>query len=118
LSRIVQTARRLGLTAPLPDDLTIVLGTGETTLLELTTAYAVIARQGLSVTPYAISKVTDLEGNLLYAHQISEPRRVIDPFIARELTQMLQAVMSYGTGKRAVIDGFCAGKTGTTQKDR
>jgi len=118
LNRIVQTARRLGMTAPLPDDLTIVLGTGETTLLELTSAYAVIARQGLSLTPYAILKVTDLEGNVLYAHETSPPQRVIDPYVARELIQMLQAVVAYGTGKRAAIEGFCAGKTGTTQKDR
>jgi penicillin-binding protein 1A len=118
LSRIVQTARRLGITAPLPDDLTIVLGTGETTLLELTTVYAAFARQGVSVTPYAIMKVTDLEGNVLYTHQPSPSHRVIDPFIAQELNQMLQAVMAYGTGKKAAISRFCAGKTGTTQKDR
>ncbi len=118
LARIVQTARRLGMTAPLPDDLTIVLGTGETTLLELTTAYAVIARQGVSLTPYAIEKVTDLDGNVLYVHESSPSQRVVDPYITRDLTQMLQAVMAYGTGKRASIEGFCAGKTGTTQKDR
>lgn len=119
LSRIVQTARRLGMSSRLPDDLTIVLGTGETTLLELTTAYAVIARNGLSVTPYAILKVTDLEGKVFYTHEEIAPQRIVDPFIAQSLTQMLQAVMTYGRGRKAAPVGQAsAGKTGTTQLHR
>jgi penicillin-binding protein 1A len=118
LSRITQTARRLGLNSPLPNDLTIVLGSGETTLLELTTAYAVIARNGLDVKPFAILKVTDYEGHVLYTHKASIPKRIVDPYIAQELIQMMQAVMSYGTGKRYAIGRPSAGKTGTTQKYR
>jgi len=118
LSRLVQTARRLGMTSTLPDDLTIVLGTGETTLLELTTAYAVIARNGLSVKPYAILKVTDLEGHVLYTYQAQPPQRLVDSSVAQELTQMMQAVMNYGTGKRSAIGRPSSGKTGTTQLDR
>ncbi len=115
LSRIVQTARRLGMNSSLPNDLTIVLGTGETTLLELTSAYAVIARHGMSVKPYAISKVTDLEGRILYTHQDPRPQRLIDPSVAQNLTQMMQAVMTYGTGRKSAIARPSAGKTGTTQ---
>ncbi|OJW48085.1 MAG: hypothetical protein BGO67_03385 [Alphaproteobacteria bacterium 41-28] len=117
LSRIMQTARRLGLNSPLPNDLTIVLGSGETTLLELTTAYAVIARNGLSVKPYAILKVADLEGHVLYTNKFLPPQRIIDPSVTRELIQMMQAVMDYGTGKKSAIGRPSAGKTGTTQDD-
>jgi len=115
LPRLVETARRIGLSSPLPDDLTIVLGTGETTLLELTTAYAVVARGGLSIKPYAILKVTDLEGNVLYSYQDVPSYRVIDPLVAEALIHMMQAVMSYGTGKKSALIGSCAGKTGTSQ---
>ncbi len=115
LSRIVQTARRLGMKSPLPDDLTIVLGTGETTLLELTTAYAIIARGGLSVKPYAITKVTDPQGQVLYRHQSMVPERVIAASVAQELTHMMEAVIAYGSGKKAALGRPCAGKTGTTQ---
>ena len=115
LSRIVETARRLGMNSPLPDNLTIVLGTGETTLLELTTAYAVIARNGLSVAPYSILKVADLEGNVFYTHHDVVPQRLVDASVARDLTQMMQAVMNYGTGKKSAIGRPSAGKTGTTQ---
>lgn len=116
LSRIVQTARRLGLTAPLPDNLTVVLGTGETTLLDLTAAYGVIAKGGLSFRPYGILKITDHEGHVIYTYQAPQTYQIVDPTIAQNLIRMMQAVMTYGTGKRAAINGFCAGKTGTTQK--
>jgi penicillin-binding protein 1A len=115
LSRIIETARRLGMNAALPNNLTIVLGTGETTALELTTVYAVIARKGLSVKPYAILKVTDREGHTLYTYQAPPPQRLVNADVARSLTQMMQAVITYGTGKKAAIDRPCAGKTGTTQ---
>lgn len=118
LSKIVEAARRVGIHASLPDNLTIVLGTGETTLLELTAAYAIIARNGLSVRPYGILKVTDQEGHLLYKHQDPIPERIVHPTVAYELTQMMQAVMNYGTGRKAAIGRPCAGKTGTTQLDR
>ncbi len=118
LPRIHETARRLGMKSRLPDDLTIVLGTGETTLLELTSAFLVIARNGLSVEPYAISKITDLQGNILYVREPYVAERVVDPSIATTMTNMLHGVMTYGTGKKAAIPGFCAGKTGTTQKER
>lgn len=118
LTRLTQAARRLGMNSSLPKDLTIALGTGETTALELTSMYAVIARGGLSVTPYAILKVTDLEGHILYTHQPPIPQRLVSASVAHSLTQMMQAVVNYGTGKKAALDRPAAGKTGTTQLDR
>jgi penicillin-binding protein 1A len=118
LNRITQTARRLGMNCALPKDLTIVLGTGETTALELTSIYAVIARGGLSVKPYAILKVTDLNGKVLYRYQAPVPQRLVSASVAQALTHMMRAVVSYGTGKKAALDRPVAGKTGTTQLDR
>lgn len=115
LARIIETARRLGMTASLPNNLTIVLGTGETTALELTTIYAVIARKGLSVTPHAILKVTDRDEHVLYTYKAPPPQRLVDADVAASLTQMMQAVVAYGTGKKAAIDRPAAGKTGTSQ---
>lgn len=118
LSRIIQTARRLGIKSPLPNNLTIVLGTGEITPLELTAVYAVIARNGLSVEPYAILKVTNLEGQVLYRYQAPRPQRLVDAAVVRSLTQMMQAVISYGLGRKAAIGRPAVGKTGTTQLDK
>ena len=98
--------------------MTIVLGTGETTLLELTTAYAVIARNGLSISPYAILKVKEVGGRTLYTHKDISPERVVDASVEQELTQMMQGVMEYGTGKNSALNRPSAGKTGTSQKHR
>lgn len=118
LQKVKETARRVGIFSNLPDDLTLVLGTGESTLLELTAGYAIIARNGLSVRPYGIMKITDLKGNMLYQHHEPAPVRVVEPSVAHELTMMMQAVMNYGTGRRSAIGCPSAGKTGTTQLDR
>ncbi|MBY0293341.1 MAG: PBP1A family penicillin-binding protein [Alphaproteobacteria bacterium] len=118
LARVVQTARRLGIKSALPDDLSIALGTGETTLLELTSVFGIIARNGLSLKPYAVLKITDLSGRILYTYKEPTPHRIVHPSVAREMAQMLQAVMSYGTGKKASIGPQCAGKTGTSQLHR
>lgn len=118
LAKVKETAQRLGLKSALPDNLTIVLGTGETTLLNLTTTYAVIARNGWSIDSYAIASVKDLEGHPLYTHKGVVPERVVDPYVTQELTQMMQAVMDYGTGKKAALNRPSAGKTGTSQEHR
>ena len=118
LARVVQTARRLGVKSALPDDLSIALGTGETTLLELTSVFGIIARDGLSLKPYAILKITDLSGHLLYEYKKPTPHRIVDSSVVRNMIQMLQAVMSYGTGKKASVGPQCAGKTGTSQLHR
>src|SRR3546814_13967509 len=59
LPTLNKIARRLGLTSPMPKDLTIVLGSGEATLVELSAAYETIANHGFGVWPYGILEVRD-----------------------------------------------------------
>jgi penicillin-binding protein 1A len=80
--------------------------------------YGVVARQGLNFEPYGIVRVEDREGNVLYTHKPAPSHLLLGASLAAQMTQMLQAVMMYGTGRKAAIPGFCAGKTGTTQDDR
>jgi penicillin-binding protein 1A len=115
LKHVQALARRLGLTSPQPDDLTIALGTGETTLLELTTAYATIANHGFGVWPYGITEIRTSGGKVLYKRHAPEAKRVIEPRHVVELCSMMQAVMHEGTGRRAALDRPCAGKSGTSQ---
>jgi penicillin-binding protein 1A len=103
-----------------PPYLTMALGAGSVTPLQLAAAYGVFANGGFSVNPYLIDKVFDKNGRLLMQanpQQVggSAPR-VIDPRNAWLMTNMMQDVVRYGTAARAGQLGRSdiAGKTGTT----
>jgi penicillin-binding protein 1A len=117
-AKIIAAARALGITADLPNDAALALGTGEVSLLEMTTAYAVLARAGMGVWPYAITQVTGTDGEVLYAREGSGPGRAVPAGPARTLTAMMAGVIENGTGKHAAIGRPAAGKTGTSQNYR
>ncbi len=114
----IEMAQRLGIsTLLLPDDrnLALVLGglTKGVTPLEMTAAYAVFANGGFYNKSYAIEKVYDGRGRLIFRHR-AHPRRVLSEEVAYLMTNMLQSVVEYGTGTAANIGRPQAGKTGTT----
>jgi penicillin-binding protein 1A len=112
--QVIAYARRFGLTAPLPPYLPIALGAGEETLLEMTSAYSVFPNQGVRMTPYAVLKVTDREGNLLEENR-PEPQDAIRADTAYVMTSLLRGVVEHGTAtKAASLKWPIAGKTGTT----
>tara|TARA_R110002020_G_scaffold255539_4_gene469303 strand:- start:250 stop:2430 length:2181 start_codon:yes stop_codon:yes gene_type:complete len=116
---VVQTARRLGIEAPLQANASIALGTSEVSLLELTGAYAPFMNGGYKATPHVIRKVTTQDGKVLYENAYDNPPRVIDPAVAAMMNRMLVRVVEEGTGRKARMDGWpAAGKTGTTQSYR
>ncbi len=117
-ARVVDTARRLGVTSELDATPSLALGAGEITLLELTGAYAVFANGGLGVWPYGISEIRDREGRVLYRRTGSGPGRVIEPRYVTAMNRMLMKVTTEGTGKAAILDRPAAGKTGTSQNFR
>jgi penicillin-binding protein 1A len=87
------------------------------TPLEMTAAYGTFANQGIYNKPYAITKITDKDGNILYEHR-SHQQVVMDPTNAFLLTNILEGVMvSPGTGSKASFGRPSAGKTGTTNDD-
>jgi penicillin-binding protein 1A len=111
-------ARRLGISEPIPRDLSIALGTSDVTLLELTGAYAAFANGGYGVLPHTIERVTDNTGKVLYQRQGGGPGLVAAPESIAELNSMMMDVIAYGTGKAAKLDRPAAGKTGTSQDYR
>lgn len=103
-----------------PAYLTMALGAGSVTPLQMATAYAVFANGGYRVNPYLVSKVTDQRGNVLLeakTNQLSEATRAISPRNAFIMDSLLQEVARSGTAARAqalLKRPDLYGKTGTT----
>jgi len=117
---MIKTAHDMGIGEKLPDNLAISLGAGDTTLLELTSAYQVFAAAGVARPPYALESVIDGQGHLVYQHQIVT-KQMITPAVAYLITGALREVMKYGTAASSKVLGVdfpAAGKTGTTEDYR
>jgi len=114
---VIAVAHRLGISDKLPDLPSIALGTGEVGLLELTASYAPFFNGGRAITPQAIlaESVDRKPVQVVW----TPPRPAVEPDLAAMMVRMMQAVVSYGTGRAAALPGhFVAGKTGTTQDNR
>jgi penicillin-binding protein 1A len=114
ISNVIDTARRFGLTSPLPPYLPLALGAADLNLLEHTSAFTVFPGDGIRVDPHMIRRVTTYDGALLeQAHPAVHD--VIPSDVARTMVAMLEEVVQFGTGQGARALGRpSAGKTGTT----
>jgi len=116
LDKVVDVARRMGITTPLdPSRTSLPIGTAEVRPLDMAAAYAVLANDGMRNLPYFVDRVEDRDGNVLLQHQVSA-ERVLSPDVARLVTDVLVDNVDEGTGTRAQMDSGqdAAGKTGTT----
>lgn len=104
----------------IPPYITLALGVGEVTPLQMATAYAVFASGGRKPRPYFMTRVTDKDGRVLEAFQASEPQAVLDPRNTFIMTSLMQDVARRGTAAAASRLGRrdLAGKTGTTNDHR
>tara|TARA_B100000676_G_scaffold14186_1_gene12750 strand:- start:590 stop:2392 length:1803 start_codon:yes stop_codon:yes gene_type:complete len=118
IKNIVSVAKRLGISSPIADDLSISLGSSEVSLLELASAYVPFANGGKGVWAFGIEKIYDGKGKTLYKKSGSGSGRVISADNLLSLDTMLSDVLTMGTGKKARIDRKAGGKTGTSQKFR
>ena len=137
MEAVAETARRFGIMDNMSTTLAMALGAGETTLLRLTAAYAMLVNGGKRITPTLIDRIQDRRGRTIYRHDArdcpgcanvawqgqAEPvlpddrERVIDSATAYQIVSMLQGVVERGTGRRVRAVGKpLAGKTGTTNK--
>lgn len=118
MDRIIGTARELGIDGPLPRNLSIVLGSAEVTLLELTSACSAFGNAGKRATPYGIVSVEAENGETLYKHE-TVTAQAMTRTQAQDMTYMLHQVIMEGTGRSAALSGrLAAGKTGTSQDNR
>ena len=117
-TKVIDTAHRLGLTEPMDNTAAIALGVSETTLLEMTGAYATFANLGNGVWPFGIERISARDGTVLYERQGSGPGPVASPQAVRKMLDVMNATVEGGTGRRAQLDRPVYGKTGTSQNFR
>lgn len=116
--KVIDTARRLGITSPLKPYPSLALGSMEVTPFEMAYAYAALANLGERPSPLLVTRVEDANGNVLVDEQPTHVR-VAEAAHAYVLTHMLQGVFAEGTGSsvRNLLKRPAAGKTGTTDYD-
>lgn len=113
---VIEVARSMGIESRLMPYLSLALGAQEVTLMELTSAFGVLAAEGIRAEPMAILKIVDRNGNVLEEFR-QRREEVLSPQVAYLATDMLRTVIDNGTGRTVRSMGLripCAGKTGTT----
>ena len=138
--KIADLAQRLGIYDKLPLQLAMALGAGETTLLKMVTAYAMIDNGGKKIDATLIDRIQDRYGRTIFRHDardcascsaaewsedLPEPElldvreQVMSPYTAYQITSMMEGVVERGTGKKVKVVGKpVAGKTGTSNDER
>jgi penicillin-binding protein 1A len=97
------------------------LGDTGITLLQHTGAYATFANGGKLARPYAVLELTNSKGEVIYSRERDEPEapQVVSRRVVEMMNQMMQAVVTEGTGRRAILDfTYAVGKTGTSSSWR
>lgn len=134
IENVIKIARKLGIGKNFKKDMTIALGSQESNLLDMTTAYATVANNGIPVIPHGLKKI-ETNGKILYNRNISAKNSLFSKKSIENMKYLLFSAVSEGTGKRASIDRFInetklynmlhknneffiGGKTGSTQNNR
>ncbi len=114
--KLSSTANRIGIDSYLDPVISLTLGAGAVTPVELASAYSSFANNGYLAPTYLIEKITDSNGQVLYQHITSQRVTIPDPGAAAAVRKTLEVAAQFGTGTRAVLDDRpIAGKTGTHQ---
>jgi len=137
MEKVAEYAERFGIVDSMQKTLAMSLGAGETTLLRMTAAYAMLVNGGKKIIPTMIDRIQDRHGRPVFRHdarpcrdclaafwtnqpvpQVPDPRRqVTEPAIAYQMVSMLKGVVERGTGRKIRSIGKpIAGKTGTTNE--
>ena len=115
---VASMARRFGVNSEVSTYPSMVLGSSEVRVIEMTRAFAAISAKGVAVEPYGITKVTTASGDVLYRHESSSKAALVPDYVVAGATDLLQAAVQTGTGRAAQIGRPVAGKTGTTTSNK
>ena len=114
--KLANTAKRIGINSYLEPVISLTLGAGAVTPIEITSAYSTFATNGILAPTYLIERIEDSNGDVIYQHVVSPRIAIPDPAAAAAVRKTLEIAAQRGTGTRAVLDDRpIAGKTGTHQ---
>ena len=137
IKTIADYAQKFGIVDKLPNQLSMSLGAGETTLLKLTAAYAMLVNGGKRIKPTLVDRIQDRHGKTVFKHDprdcekcrslvwqqqpvptiLDHREQVADPASAYQMVSMLEGVIQRGTGRgMRTLGKPLAGKTGTTNR--
>lgn len=117
--KVIDLARRLGITADLEPNLSTALGSSGVPMIQMVTAYTTLGRGGSAVDPYSIRRVLDKNGKVVYERTApTEDRVVVASNDIAQINAMMRSVVLNGTGRAAMEPFPVAGKTGTSQEYR
>jgi len=117
---IAQLSYRMGLRQEYPVTRSLALGVASVSVLDMTSSYAVFANHGYKTPAFGITRMTTLSGDLVWENDADAPHeRVLSEQTVAYMNQMMRAVVTSGTGRRAEVPGVpTLGKTGTTTSYR
>ncbi len=114
--KLASTANRIGIDSKIDPVISLTLGAGAVTPIEIASAYSSFATNGVLAPTYLIERIEDSNGGVLYQNIVSQRVSIPDPGAAAAVRKTLEVAAQYGTGTRAVLDDRpIAGKTGTHQ---
>ena len=114
--KLASTANRIGIDSEIEPVISLTLGAGAVTPIEIASAYSSFATNGVLAPTYLIERIEDSNGIILYKNIVSQRVSIPDPGAAAAVRKTLEVAAQYGTGTRAALDDRpIAGKTGTHQ---
>ncbi len=119
--KIVDTARKMGVTSELVMSPAMVLGSNGLTVIEMALGYGTLMTGGYKLDRHAIVQLTNPQGEVLYDHREASvtPERVLSERTVGVMNRMMAQIPEWGTARNAALEGIrAAGKTGTTNSYR
>jgi penicillin-binding protein 1A len=114
--RVVATAHKMGIVSPIKAVHAVGLGSEEVSPFEMASAFQTLANDGVHIEPYAVSRITNASGDVIFEAS-PQKTQALDQPIAAQVNDILQDVMKQGTGVEARIGRPAAGKTGTSENE-